>query len=71
MKLSLRTIARFSDDKTVSIATVEGLQEKTWVVYAGQGKYVIRAESEPRAEQERYFESPEAALAELERLNSV
>jgi hypothetical protein len=70
MKLTLRTIVQFSDDKSLSMGIVDGLPKKTWINYLARGKYVIRVEGESHAREERCFESPEAALAELQRTTS-
>ena len=57
------------------MATVEGLKtpSKLWIVYAGQQKYVIRLQdgtSQPGAEKNQSFVSPEAALSEVQNRNS-
>ena len=74
MKLTLHTIAKFAAGD-LAMATVEGLKapSKLWIVYAGQEKYVIRLQdgnSQPDADRDQAFVSPEAALAEIQNRNS-
>ncbi len=73
MKLTLHTVAKFAPGD-LAMATVEGLKpsSKLWIVYAGQEKYVIRLQdgtSQPDAEKDQSFVSPEAALAEIQNRN--
>ena len=74
MKLTLHTVAKFAAGD-LAMATVEGLKtpSKLWIVYAGHRKYLIRLQdgtSQPGAEQDQSFVSPEAALAEVQNHNS-
>jgi hypothetical protein len=75
MKLTLHTISRFAGGD-LSLATVEGLDtlQKPWIVYAGQGRYVIRSQDgtpQPDSEKDQYFDSPEAALVQVQKRNPV
>lgn len=71
--MRLHLIAGFSDG-VLSMATVEGLEfpEKLWVVYAGNGKFAIRLQSDNASpsKKEELFDSPEQALEAIEEANS-
>jgi|HubBroStandDraft_6_1064221.scaffolds.fasta_scaffold2822917_1 hypothetical protein len=73
MKLTLHSVSNFADG-VLAMATVEGMDasEKHWIVFATQGKYVIRLQSDsaPITDKDQQFDSPELALAELERSSS-